>query len=98
MEKEFIFFQVAHVRAERNALADGTNEANEWIVKMNCSFQDEEFLFMVMEFCQGGDMMTWLMHKEVFTEEEAKFYIAELILAVDAVHHLEYVHRYDCKL
>jgi serine/threonine kinase 38 len=38
-------------------------------------------------------MMTWLINKDTFTEEETKFYIAELVLAVDSVHQMEYVHR-----
>jgi serine/threonine kinase 38 len=56
-----------------------------------------------MDFLQGGgnyykfilkkDMMTWLINKDIFTEEETKFYIAELVLAVDSVHQMEYVHR-----
>jgi serine/threonine kinase 38 len=61
---------------------------------LHCSFQDDEYLYLVMEYLAGGDMMTWLIKKEVFTEEEVRFYIAELVLAVDAVHKLDYVHRY----
>jgi len=37
--------------------------------------------------------MTWLINKETFTEEETRFYIAELVLAVNSIHQLEYVHR-----
>ena len=46
-----------------------------------------------MEYLPGGDLMTLLMKKDILTEEEAKFYIAESILAVDAVHKLNYIHR-----
>lgn len=46
-----------------------------------------------MEYMAGGDLMTLLMKKDILTEEEAKFYIAELILAVDSIHKMNYIHR-----
>ena len=46
-----------------------------------------------MEFLAGGDLMTLLMKKDILTEEEAKFFMAESILAVDSVHKLNYIHR-----
>lgn len=46
-----------------------------------------------MEFLQGGDLMTLLMDKEVFSEEMSRFYIAQTIMAVDSVHNLNYIHR-----
>ena len=46
-----------------------------------------------MEFLQGGDLMTLLMEKDILSEEDSRFYIAETILAVEAVHNLNYIHR-----
>lgn len=46
-----------------------------------------------MEYLIGGDLMTLLMKKDILSEEEAKFYIAEIILAVDSVHKMKYIHR-----
>jgi len=82
--------QVSHVRAERDILAEA---ASEWIVDLECSFQDDDYLYLIMEYLPGGDMMTWLIKKDIFTEEETRFYIAELVLAVASVHKLNYVHR-----
>ena len=82
--------QVAHVRAERDILALAKNP---WIVELKCSFQDDKFLYLVMEFLQGGDLMTLLMEKDILSEEESRFYIAETILAVESVHKLNYIHR-----
>lgn len=45
------FFQVAHVRAERDILAESDNP---WVVKMYYSFQDTTCLYLVMEFLPGG--------------------------------------------
>ena len=46
-----------------------------------------------MEFLAGGDLMTLLMRKDILSEEESRFYIAETILAVESVHKLNYIHR-----
>ena len=46
-----------------------------------------------MEFLAGGDLMTLLMRKDVLTEEESRFYIAETILAIESVHKHNYIHR-----
>ncbi|KAI3898604.1 hypothetical protein MKW98_000717 [Papaver atlanticum] len=82
--------QVEHVKAERNLLAEVDSNC---IVKLYCSFQDEEFLYLIMEYLPGGDMMTLLMRKDTLTEDEAKFYIGETILAIESIHKHNYIHR-----
>jgi len=47
--------QLAHVRAERDVLAE-SNSA--WVVQLYYSFQDAQYLYLVMEFLPGGDLMT----------------------------------------
>jgi protein-serine/threonine kinase len=47
-----------------------------------------------MEFLPGGDLMTMLMKYDVFSEDVTRFYMAECILAIEAVHALGYIHRY----
>lgn len=46
-----------------------------------------------MEFLSGGDLMTVLMKKDILPEDEARFYTAELVLAVESVHKMSYIHR-----
>jgi serine/threonine protein kinase len=82
--------QILHVRAERDILARSDNP---WIVDLLYSFQDDTSLYLCMEFLPGGDLMTWLISKEIFTEEQTRFYIAELVLAVESIHKMNYVHR-----
>ncbi|KAK6164476.1 hypothetical protein DH2020_001340 [Rehmannia glutinosa] len=82
--------QVEHVKAERNLLAEVDSNC---IVKLYCSFQDDEFLYLVMEYLPGGDMMTLLMRKDTLTEDEARFYIAETVLAIESIHKHNYIHR-----
>lgn len=47
-----------------------------------------------MEYIPGGDLMTLLIRKGTLNEDEAKFYLAETVLAVDSVHKLQYIHRF----
>jgi len=81
--------QLMHVRTEREIMTS----SNEWIVNLKYSFQDEYYLYLVMDFLPGGDLMNLLMKKEILTENEARFYTAEMILAVDSVHKLNCIHR-----
>ncbi|KAH7673716.1 Non-specific serine/threonine protein kinase protein [Dioscorea alata] len=82
--------QVEHVKAERDLLAEVDSA---YIVKLYCSFQDEEFLYLIMEYLPGGDMMTLLMRKDTLTEDEARFYIGQTILAIESIHKHNYIHR-----
>ena len=86
----WIHFQVEHVKAERNLLAEVDSNC---IVKLYCSFQDEEFLYLIMEYLPGGDMMTLLMRKDILTENEARFYVGETVLAIESIHKHNYIHR-----
>lgn len=49
---------------------------------------------MLMEFLPGGDLMTMLIQHEIFSEDITRFYIAQLVLAIEAVHKLGFIHRY----
>ncbi|XP_073527506.1 serine/threonine-protein kinase LATS1 [Phyllobates terribilis] len=82
--------QVAHVKAERDILAEADNE---WVVRLYYSFQDKDNLYFVMDYIPGGDMMSLLIRKEVFLEDLAQFYIAELTCAVESVHKMGFIHR-----
>ncbi|CAN6817186.1 unnamed protein product [Brassica oleracea] len=82
--------QVEHVKAERNLLAEVDSNC---IVKLYCSFQDDEYLYLIMEYLPGGDMMTLLMRKDTLTEDEARFYIGETVLAIESIHKHNYIHR-----
>lgn len=82
--------QLAHVRAERDVLAEAESP---WIVKLYTTFQDARFLYMLMEFLPGGDLMTMLIKYEIFSEDITRFYMAECILAIETVHSLGFIHR-----
>lgn len=82
--------QVEHVKAERNLLAEVDSTC---IVKLYCSFQDDEYLYLIMEYLPGGDMMTLLMRKDTLTEDEARFYVGQTVLAIESIHKHNYIHR-----
>ena len=82
--------QVHHVRSERNVLALAENP---WVVDLKLTFQDENYLYLVMEYLPGGDLMNILIKRDILPEAEARFYMAECILAVESVHKLNYIHR-----
>jgi serine/threonine kinase 38 len=45
-----------------------------------------------MEYLPGGDLMNLLIKKDILTEDESRFYIGEIIIAIAAVHNLDYIH------
>ena len=82
--------QIIHIRNEQLFMS---NVKSPWIVDLKASFQEDDYLYLVMEFCQGGDLMNLLIDKDILSEEEARFYLAELILAIEAIHKLDCIHR-----
>lgn len=84
--------QTVHVRSEKDLMAEAA-ATNEWVVRLHLSFQDEEYLYMLMEYMPGGDMISWLCLKQKFDVESTRFYIAELCAAVASVHDMFFVHR-----
>lgn len=82
--------QIIHMRTEIEILI---NAKTPWIVNLRCSFQDDFYLYLVMDFCPGGDFMSLLMRKDILNEEDSKFYIAEIILAVEDIHKMDCIHR-----
>ena len=64
-----------------------------WIIELKASFQEDDYLYLVMEYLPGGDLMALLIKKDILNENEAKFYISELILAIESIHKLDCIHR-----
>ncbi|CAI9717546.1 citron rho-interacting kinase-like isoform X1 [Octopus vulgaris] len=65
-----------------------------WITKLHYTFQDANYLYFVMEFYPGGDLLSLLSrYNDIFDEKMARFYLTEMVLAINAVHSLGYIHR-----
>lgn len=82
--------QIIHVRTEKDFLKSAVHPN---VVELISSFQDNDHLYLEMEFCVGGDLMSQLIKKEIFTEYEAKFYCAQLISALEYIHSKNCIHR-----
>ena len=72
-----------YVLTERNVLSVMHNP---FIVKLNYAFQTSEKLFLLLDYCPGGDLSKQLQIQTRFSEEKAKFYICEIILALGELH------------
>ncbi|KAL3916822.1 MAG: hypothetical protein SGILL_005006 [Bacillariaceae sp.] len=81
---------IENVQAERNILKRVNHH---FVVKMHCSFQTKEKLFIIMDFLAGGEMFLKLGKEGIFLEKDAAFYLAEMILGVDHLHQLGILHR-----
>ncbi|XP_045917137.1 serine/threonine-protein kinase MRCK alpha isoform X1 [Micropterus dolomieu] len=83
--------ETACFREERDVLVNGDCQ---WITTLHYAFQDDNNLYLVMDYYVGGDLLTLLSKfEDRLPEEMAKFYLAEMVLAIDSVHQLHYVHR-----
>lgn len=60
---------------------------------LGLAFQTEGKLYLILDFLRGGDLFTRLSKEVMFTEEDVKFYLAELILALSHLHSLGIVYR-----
>ncbi|XP_061563390.1 rho-associated protein kinase 2-like isoform X2 [Cololabis saira] len=77
------FWEERHIMAFSNS---------PWIVQLCCAFQDHRHLYLVMEFMAGGDLVTLTMNYDI-PEKWARFYTAEVVLALDAIHSMGFIHR-----
>lgn len=82
--------QIINILSERDILIHPNNE---WSVQLYYSFADAEYLYYVMEFLPGGDLMNLLIKRNVLTETETRFFIAETLLAINNFHMNGYMHR-----
>lgn len=77
-------------KLERNILAEVSHP---FIVKLQYAFQTEGKLYLILDFQRGGDLFTRLAKEVMFTEEDVKFYLAELALALHHLHSLGIIYR-----
>lgn len=84
--------QEGHVKSERSLLSTAS-ELGDWIVRLFYSFQDKHFLYFVLEYMPGGDLLGLLIKKDIFEESFARFYMAEIVLAIEEVHKMGMIHR-----
>jgi len=89
--------QEGHVRAERDVLKSASLVSSpggaEWIVRLHYSFQDRDNLYLVLEYMGGGDLLNLLIERDTFPEDFTRFYVAEMVLAIESCHIFGFIHR-----
>ena len=81
--------QLKYAITECNVLKQA---ASPFILTLYYSFQTQENLYMIIDYCPGGDLNFHII-QNLFEEKEAKFYIAELILGIEHLHKLDILYR-----
>ena len=81
--------QLKYAISECNILKQA---ASPFILTLYFSFQTPENLYMILDYCPGGDLNFHII-QNLFEEDEARFYIAELILGIEHLHELDIIYR-----
>ncbi|XP_059212055.1 serine/threonine-protein kinase MRCK beta isoform X2 [Centropristis striata] len=83
--------ETACFREERDVLVKGDSQ---WITTLHYAFQDDNYLYLVMDYYVGGDLLTLLSKfEDRLPEDMSKFYVAEMVLAIHSIHQQNYIHR-----
>ncbi|TKX20944.1 serine/threonine-protein kinase-19 [Elsinoe australis] len=85
--------EVQHTIGERNILVRTATTNSPFIVGLKFSFQTSSDLYLVTDYMSGGELFWHLQREGRFLEDRAKFYIAELILALRHLHQHDIVYR-----
>lgn len=85
--------EIAHTIGERNILVRTLAAALPFIVGLKFSFQTPIDLYLVTDYMSGGELFWHLQKEGRFSEDRAKFYIAELVLALEHLHDNDIVYR-----
>ena len=85
--------EVAHTIGERNILVRTAKTSSPFIVSLKFSFQTPTDLYLVTDYMSGGELFWHLQREGKFPEQRAKFYIAELVLALENLHSKGIVYR-----
>lgn len=95
MEKDVLIQRkaVQDAHAERNILALVGQLDAKFIIRLHVAFQTSKRVYLVMDFASGGELMFHLRREAMLSEHTAKFYAAELLIALETLHNKQIVHR-----
>lgn len=82
--------QEKHIQVERLILSELDHP---FIIKFKGSFQNEKKLFFILEYCPGGELFNLLAKKRRFSEDQTRFYAAQIVLALEHLHSKNMVYR-----
>lgn len=81
---------ISYMKSERAIL---TKVNHPFVVALRFAFQTEKRLFLVMDYLSGGELFFHLRKRGVIKETEVRFYVAEMIAAIEYLHHIGIIHR-----
>lgn len=92
MDKKFITKEkkTAYVKLERIVLDQLEHPG---VVRLYFTFQDTFSLYMALESCEGGELFDQITRKGRLSEDEARFYAAEVVDALEYIHNMGLIHR-----
>ncbi|KAJ6248872.1 cell cycle protein kinase dbf2-related [Anaeramoeba flamelloides] len=82
--------KMKNIWTEREVLATHNSQ---WLVKLLATFQDDEYLYFVMDYHSGGDLKCLISEVGAVNQDAAKFYLAEMFLSVEDLHKQGFIHR-----
>jgi serine/threonine protein kinase len=94
--KEMSKLKIIDRRSEISIMSEKTLLSklnNPFIVNMYFTFQDFSNLYLVMDLLTGGDLRYHIAKRRKFTEKETKFFIANMLLALEYIHSKNIIHR-----
>jgi serine/threonine protein kinase len=92
LDKDKIFKRdlMKYILSEKSVL---TSVNHPFIVKLHHSFQNGEKLFLILDYCCGGDLSFHLKREKFFTEQKARLYLSEVVLAIEELHRHDIIYR-----
>jgi serum/glucocorticoid-regulated kinase 2 len=83
--------QEVHVKTERDILVK--MPPHPFLIKLHSTFQNNKKLYFILEYCPGGELFSLLQKRRRFTEDQARFYAAQMVLALEHLHENNIVYR-----
>jgi serine/threonine protein kinase len=77
--------EIEHTKAEQRILADLSKRRHPFLIRLHCSFQNADSLFLVLDYVGGGDLATQLAKWNRFCESRSRFYCAQMLEGASAV-------------
>ena len=81
---------IRHTKAERDVLV---KTEHPFIVKLHYAFETAKRLYLVQEFCRGGELFRRMEVERMMLEDHARFYLSEIVCALEYLHSIDIVYR-----